>query len=298
MDARPLLDWLLTEGREVNDLAVLLRAVSARLAQLGVPVDRTVFASFVLHPQVAALSARWVADGDEVSLEEVPHDFFEGQEDAGSPFFEVRRERRPLRVHLHQLRSHPYPTLHELIDQGYTDYAAFPVFLGGVPQGGLTFASRAPDGFGPGCVELLGEIIPALTAVMERVLRDFVTRRLLMAYLGADAGDRVFRGQVRRGDGQTIRPCIWFSDLRGFTALSDSVEPPALLDILNDTFDLLVGAIQAEGGEVLKFIGDGLLAVFLDDDAKAACQRGLRAARGAQERLAALRVERRRTGGY
>ena len=133
---------------------------------------------------------------------------------------------------------------------------------------------------------------------MDRVLRDFIMKRLLMAYLGEDAGARVFHGQVRRGDVQTLRACIWFSDLRSFTALSDSVETPALLAILNDTFDVLVGAIEAEGGQVLKFIGDGLLAVFLDDDASNACRRGLRAARAAQERLLALREERRGRGGY
>jgi len=290
MNERPLLDWLLTEGREVNDLGLLLRAVSHRLVQIGLPVDRTLFASFVLHPQTAALTACWRADGDEVALEEVPRHFFDEREHEDSPLFEVRRTRRPLRVELRELSTHAYQDLRELIDQGYTDYAAFPVFLGGEPQGGLTFASRAPGGLGAAGFALLGKVIPTLTAVMDRLLRDFIMKRLLMAYLGEDAGARVFHGQVRRGDGQTLRACIWFSDLRGFTALSDSVESAALLDILNDTFDVLVGAIDAEGGQVLKFIGDGLLAVFIDDDAPRACQRGLRGA--------ALREERRGRGGY
>ena len=298
MDARPLLRWLFTEGRDLDDLALLLRGVSRRLLQLGVPVDRTLFASFVLHPQTAALTARWIAEFDEVVFEEVPHHFFDEGQHKDSPLFEVRRERRSLRVELRKHSTHAYQDLRELIEQGYTDYAAFPVLLRGIPQGGLTFASRSPDGFGQAGFELLGEILPPLAAVIDGLLREFILKRLLVAYLGEDAGARVFQGQVRRGDGQTLRACIWFSDLRGFTALSDRVEPADLLVILNDTFDVLVGAIEAEGGQVLKFIGDGLLAVFLDDDESTACQRGLRAARGAQGRLLALREERRRQGGY
>lgn len=298
MDVRPLIVWLLSDGREVEDLGQLLRVVSHQLRGLGVHVDRTFFASFVLHPQTAALSARWRAEGDEVAHEEVAQRFFDEGQHEGSPLSEIHRTRRPLRVELRMLSAHPWPDLQQLLDEGFTDYAAFPIFLRGVPQGGLTFATRHPLGFGLGGFEALEALLPTLTAVLDRVLRDFVMQRLLMAYLGEDAGTRVFHGEVRRGEGQTLRACIWFSDLRGFTALSDRVEAAALLDTLNATFDVLVGAIEGEGGQVLKFIGDGLLAVFFHDDEQRACRRALDAARAAQEGLARLREARRAAGAH
>jgi adenylate cyclase len=117
---------------------------------------------------------------------------------------------------------------------------------------------------------------------------------LLNAYVGRDAGERILAGRIQRGDTETIRAVIWLSDMRGFTKRADTMEPAALIELLNLFFDNLVPPIEAEGGEVLKFMGDGLLAIFrIADDAELDAVRGraLRAARQARADIAALTVE-------
>ena len=114
---------------------------------------------------------------------------------------------------------------------------------------------------------------------------------LLNAYVGHKAGERILAGRIRRGDVEAIHAVIWLSDMRGFTRRADTMPPASLIELLNLFYDNLVPPIEAEGGEVLKFMGDGLLAIFrIDDDADAdaACGRALRAAKAAQANIAAL----------
>jgi len=117
-----------------------------------------------------------------------------------------------------------------------------------------------------------------------------VQSTLLQAYLGRDAGTRIHNGQVRRGQGQTVPAAIWISDLRDFTRLSEQHPLEEVLSLLNDMFEMLVDKIEAENGQVLKFMGDGLLATFSGEDAPRACNRAMRAAKSAQE--AVLEIQR------
>ncbi len=133
--------------------------------------------------------------------------------------------------------------------------------------------------------------------MLTPLTQDLVTATLLRTYLGRDAGDRVFRGQVKRGDGQELRAVIWFSDLRGFTRLSATLDRAVLLDLLNACFELAVTTIEAHGGQVLKFMGDGLLGVFpVGDDPTPACHAARAAADAFQEGLGALRIQREAKG--
>jgi adenylate cyclase len=114
---------------------------------------------------------------------------------------------------------------------------------------------------------------------------------LLNSYVGHQAGERILAGRIRRGDVEDIRAVIWLSDMRGFTRRADTVAPASLIELLNLFYDNLVPAIEAEGGEVLKFMGDGLLAIFRiseSADLDAACASALRAAKQAQKNIAAL----------
>ena len=111
---------------------------------------------------------------------------------------------------------------------------------------------------------------------------------LLDTYVGNNAGSRILAGQIRRGDTEAIRAAIWLSDMRGFTSLADRLPPQTLVDMLNQYFDRQVPAIVKHGGEVLKFIGDGLLAIFPvgDGDARKVCDNALAAAQEARTAIA------------
>jgi adenylate cyclase len=112
---------------------------------------------------------------------------------------------------------------------------------------------------------------------------------LLDTYVGHDAGERILAGRIRRGDIEEIHAAIWLSDMRGFTALADSLPPRVMIDLLNRYFDCQVPVILDHGAEVLKFMGDGLLAIFtIADDETEVCKRAISATRRVQANIAAL----------
>ena len=183
-------------------------------------------------------------------------------------------------------------------DQGITDYIAFSVRVGESMQiggaGGMTgsWTTDAPGGFGDAQVEMLAGLMPLLTLsiLLQTTHRD--TRTLLTTYLGRHAADRVLAGNIVRGRAEPIRAVVWFSDLVGFTRISDNTSPEHVLALLNDYAQAQIEAIEAHAGHVLKFIGDGLLAIFPDDDSTKACARALDAAVKMRKQVAKLNVKR------
>lgn len=131
---------------------------------------------------------------------------------------------------------------------------------------GFTFATMHPEGFTEAQIGILIDTLRPLARVAEVLALRRTAVNLLDTYVGRKAGARILAGKIRRGDTDSIRAAIWFSDLRGFTELAGSTEPAALIGILNEVFECQVPAIDRHGGEVLKFIGDGLLAIFPVDD--------------------------------
>ena len=186
-----------------------------------------------------------------------------------------------------------FPFLAEMREEAVTDYLAMPLRFTNGEIHGASFTTRAPGGFTAGQIAAIEAIGPPLARVAEvRGLRRTAIN-LLNAYVGRDAGERILAGRIRRGDSETIRAVIWLSDMRGFTKRADTMAPAALIELLNLFFDNLVPAIEAEGGEVLKFMGDGLLAIFRiadDGEIDAVRARALRAARQAEANIAALRA--------
>jgi adenylate cyclase len=188
-----------------------------------------------------------------------------------------------------------YPILDDLESQGATDYLAFSIRLHGALPSGLSFVTRRPGGFTDAQVAALAASLPVLRLALSPLLAAYTTRVLLGAYLGSTTGERVLGGQVERGDVEEIEAAIWFSDLRGFTPMSSTVGSRELIAWLNEYFDAVAGAIARHEGEILKFIGDAVLAVWpVRDDrpARAACLAALDAAREANAALDALNAER------
>jgi adenylate cyclase len=182
-----------------------------------------------------------------------------------------------------------FPVLAELRAQGVTDYLASPLIFTDGAIHVVTCTTQQPGGFTDAQITGIEAVITPLARVAEiRALRRTASI-VLDTYVGHDAGERILAGRIRRGDIEEIHAAIWLSDMRGFTVLADSVPPPALIDLLNRYFDCQVPVILDHGAEVLKFMGDGLLAIFtIDDNEAEVCKRTLAAARQARANIAAL----------
>jgi adenylate cyclase len=228
--------------------------------------------------------------GTEVEVSEAPFELLESADFLENPIAQVYATGRALRRKL----ANPdcpmdFPVLFELRAEGITDYLASPlVFTDGAIHA-VTCTTRQPGGFTDAQIAGIEAIITPLARVAEiRALRRMGST-LLDTYVGHDAGERILAGHIRRGDIEEIHAAIWLSDMRGFTALADSLPPPVLIDLLNRYFDCQVPVILDHGAEVLKFMGDGLLAIFtIAGNETEVCERALAAARQAQANVAAL----------
>lgn len=292
MSANAIIRWLLSTGRTYPTVPELQAAL---VDQIGdeVPIDRIWCGTAVLHPQAAAYL--WIWQRNSPPVERIlGYAQFDQMKEKDSPALRLRQGAPDVRFR--------HPDGEEMADvadlwrEGFQDLYGQSMRFQGSWVGGITWATRAEEGFSAAHLEFLEQVTPALTAVIEPLARDLVTGILLRAYLGRDAGDRVSRGQVRRGDQQTLRAAVWFCDVRGFTQLSASLPRHELLDLLNDSFEEIVHGLHAHGGQVLKFMGDGLLAVFTGDDEAAACRSTADAVTTVQRRLAALTDRRSKQG--
>src|SRR5262249_27583409 len=184
-----------------------------------------------------------------------------------------------------------FPFLAEIRAEGATDYFAHPLFFTDGSIHGVSWTTRRPGGFTDADVAAIETVVTPLARVAEVRALWRTAGNILDTYVGNQAGERILAGQIRRGHSESIHAAIWLSDMRGFTSLSDRLPPEMIVDVLNRYFDCQVPAILGHGGEVLKFMGDGLLAIFPigrgDDDA-AVCARVLAAAREARANVEAL----------
>ena len=292
MPAIEIIRWLLSTGRTHPTVPGLQAALVEQMAE-HVPIDRLWCGTTVLHPQAAAYLWIWQRDSPPKERE-LGYALFAQMQESDSP---ARRLKHGAdHVRFRHPEGEDLPDVAELWREGFRDLYGQSMRFRGAWVGGITWATRAEAGFTSAHLQLLEQLTPALTAVIEPLARDLVTATLLRTYLGKDAGDRVSSGQVRRGDQQTLRAAVWFCDVRGFTQLSATLPRQQLLDLLNDTFEEIVHGLHAHGGQVLKFMGDGLLAVFTGDDEGAACRSAADAVATVQGRLAGL-TERRSTQG-
>ena len=275
----------MAEPHHDDDSAAFVRALAERLRDAGVPLWRLRYALLTMHPEVLWRSAFWRQD-EGASVIDQPHQRLEDPFYTRSPVAVVRKSRVPLRVVLGP-GTMPYALCTELRDQGGTDFYAQPLPFANGQVGYITFVTQEPQGFSDQALALLDAIQPFLARRVELESAYYATRALLEVYLGNNAARRVLAGQFQRGCGELIDAAIWFSDVRGFTQLSDRTEPGRVVEILDSHFDAVAGAVADSGGEVLKFIGDAVLAIFpLGTDPRDACRRALGAAEGAFASLA------------
>ncbi len=280
----PLIAWLLDEGRRCASVPELLGALGPRVAACT-SLERIWLGTKVLHPQAAAYVWIWERGRDEVREMSLSYAVFQELEQHDSPILRLRLGEPE--VHYLAPDSDGMPDLQSVWDQGYAELLGTNIRFRDQWVGALTWATRGR--FEPQELQLFRDLTPVLSAVVEPRAGDLVTSILLRTYLGRDAGDRVFHGQVKRGDGGGLRAVVWFSDVRGFTRMSEVLDPEHLLGVLNDGFELVVTCVEKHGGQVLKFMGDGALAVFpCEGDDSRACEAARQAALELEEGLAAL----------
>jgi adenylate cyclase len=290
-DIRSVVDWL-TDGARSGSLSEdVLAELCQRMVDAGIPLWRVAVFVNTLHPDVIGRAFIWQVDTG-VKVSEAQYDILETDEYQSSPVVAVYATRQPIRRQIADgTCPDDFPILHELRAEGATDYVAFPLRFTDGTVHVATYTTRQPGGFTPEQFADLEATIAPLTRVAEiRALRRTATN-LLNTYVGRQAGERILAGKIRRGFVEEIRAAVWLSDMRGFTALSERLPPQELVDLLNRYFDCQVPAILEHGGEVLKFIGDGLLAIFplaADGNAGEVCRRALACAREAKALIDAL----------
>jgi len=290
-DITSVVDWLMDGARSGIRSEDVMAQLCERLVGCGIPLWRAAVFVNTLHPDVVGRGFVWRPDS-EVAILEGKFSMLDSEEFRNSPVVAVKASGRPMRRHLAD-RDCPddFPILHELRAAGATDYAVFPLRFGDETIHVASWSTQQPGGFSPEQYAALEAIVPPLTRVAEiRALRR-TAGNLLNTYVGRQSGERVLAGRIRRGYVEEIRATIWLSDMRGFTALTERLPPQAVVDLLNRYFDCQVPSILNHGGEVLKFMGDGLLAIFPlahGDDVSDVCRRALACAREAQASVDAL----------
>jgi adenylate cyclase len=270
-------------GMPEADAGTMLEAFFVALTDSGVPSRRAMVALRTLHPQIAGMGYVWER-GRKLSCNEHPHGEFALPRFLNSPLREIFEGRGPLRQRLEGDQPLPFPVLHELRARGLTDYLALPLPFTDGQRHAFTTATDRAGGFDDADVALLEQLAPMLAVALETREIRRVARMLLDTYVGERAGRKILDGRISRGEVELIDAVIMSCDLRGFTALSVDAGPEATVATLNAYFDCVCAPIAESGGEILKFIGDGLLAAFpIDNPAllEPTCQIALAAARRA-----------------
>ena len=290
-DLQGVTDWLLEEGRFLSDLDQLAEALGDRLLSSGAAIWRLRLSMRTLHPLIAGLTAIWERDAGTPVKNVAPHGL-EGRSDyIGSPLAIIARTGAPFRKNLTQaLSEQDHSVLHDLVARGATDYFGIPMRLTSGRSAVLVVTCDAESGFSDGDIAGFLKLASVLAPIVEVFSSKGVAVAVAEAYLGPRTGRRVLDGQITRGDIEKIDAAILISDIRGWTVLNNRLPAEEALVLANRYFEIVADAIEAHGGEVLKFLGDGLLAIFpVDQDAVATgeedsaqvCTNALKAARQA-----------------
>ncbi len=259
---KAVIDWLIDGARSAPLAQEVLSELCERLTAAGLPLWRVVVFVRTLHPGVVGRRFAWRPDTGTV-ISEAPFELLDRDVFRNNPMAQIGNAPGTLRRRLADSECPmDYPILHDLRADHVTDYVVSPLRFTDNEVHFVSWATRQPDGFSDAEFAVIERIAAPLARVAEIRAWYRVAGNLLATYIGKHAGERVLAGRIRRGDTETIHAAIWLSDMRGFTRLADTLSPQALLDLLNRYFDCQVPPIVEHGGEVLKFMGDGLLAIF------------------------------------
>lgn len=299
-------DWLVRQGLRGADFESVVACFCERLVAAGLPLARGMLAMRTLHPEIDAHSFIWQPglplQTTDFGMDESPTSQF-----VASPlnYLLSQEDRMELRRHLTGPDAQlDFEVLEQFADEGYTDYliqkVPFSVTIGGGRPTGMlcSWVTRSPEGFSHLDLSILRRLSLRLGLAVSNILQREITLNVLDTYVGRDVGARILRGEIRRGSMREIDAVILFADLRDFTELADSMAGAEVVALLNEYFELIVPPIVERGGEILKYLGDGVLAIFALSDTPRAevCRGGLDAAVTALESVSEFNAAREEAG--
>jgi adenylate cyclase len=303
--------WAVREGLHGATAYDLFDGYCQRLVIDGVPLWRAYAATETLHPQWSGFGYMWRRDLNAIQPEQHAHGGEDAPEWLSSPFYDLIRRaqggedsptmRRRLEAGPDQ---RDFPILAEFFAAGVTDYFGqlFSFGAGRDRSRGsgaiFSFTTDRLGGFSEDDLMLLQATLPALSLALKTHGGHAIAAGLLQAYLGEDAGQRVHAGAVARGSVESVRAVLWYADIRGFTAIAETAPGFVVIELLDDVFETLTATLRRSGGQVLKFLGDGMLATFAVEATGRAetCRRALDAAVEAMQALDALNAARAAAG--
>ena len=287
-------EWLMAQALKDADLKDIVRGCCERLHGAGVPIARVQCSFTLLHPLYRGIGYTWQrGQGLQVDAFRHPPEGILPERVLKSPYYHlIRHGLEHLRRRLDTGGTAEFPVFDELREKGLTDYLAFTSSFATEKGQGMagSWSTDQRGGFTDGEVEALLRIQDPLAVACKMAARGGLTKSVLSTYLGAEAGDRVLSGQIKRGDGETSRAAIVWGDLRNSTQMAEQLGRQSYIDNLNSFFDATAGAVADAGGEILSFIGDGFLSVFPCErnqrETAKACQLAFSAALDAMHRMA------------
>lgn len=293
----PVLDWLVNDTRNERYIDNILVQLCERIVAADVPLARATLHFRTNHPQWAGARILWRTGMDEAEIETFAYGVENTPGFLNSPLKKIRDGENEVRQNLEQIGgSGPaYALFEELHEEGLTEYIGWPIDHTFGKRHAVTFSTDRPGGFEEWHVRFLRDLLPALALVSEIRSKNILARTLLETYVGPHASEQILAGATTRGSGVTVSAAIMICDLRDFTPLSDLWPRDDVIELLNAYFDAISGPIEEHGGEILKFMGDGLLAIFPLDN-PAACDNLLSAIREGRAAMSALNEGNARTG--
>jgi adenylate cyclase len=270
----------------MEDSNEVLSSFLDRLIELGLPIDRAVSAIEALHSEYAGIGRFWTREEGTV-VRYLPHGDRRETIYQTSPFAHVSRTGEWLILDLSNTPDDLFPIIPELKEAGYRHYVTVPIRFTNGAENAISFATRSSEGFGTRALTILRMVIPSFALVTELRATSNRLDQVLRIYVGDEPHRAILSGAIQRGQVTRIRSAILFADMRDYTHISSTLSPESAVELLNNYFDCLVPPIEDEGGEVLKYLGDGLLAIVRDkgDDTGGAAQSALTAATKALRRI-------------
>ncbi|HEX2884870.1 adenylate/guanylate cyclase domain-containing protein [Vineibacter terrae] len=302
IDIEQIASWVVQRGLAGASETDLMDGFCARCSQAGLELARGIMIIDTLHPIYEGRAFRWRDDGVEESavVEYGPTNVGEAAENwQNSAFYHILQTGADeLRCRLRPADPVSFSQLQSLREQGQTDYLALVQRFadkGTIGEMDCVYSSWTTarhDGFRESTLAALRRLVPSLALAIKCASLARIAGTLVEVYLGQDAGQRVLSGRISRGVAERISAVLWFSDLHGYTTISDSAPPDEIIPLLNDYADAVITSIREAGGEVLKLMGDGTLAIFKSDDHAQACRCALQAEAALRERLRVLNARR------
>jgi adenylate cyclase len=294
--------WITKTGLAGQPETEMMSEFCARALAAGLPVAEAIVVVDTLHPQYEGHAIRWRRDREEQVVRTEYGRTNEGEAAENyrrSPYFHLLQSGEPMmRRRLTPEADGEFPILATARQDGMTEYlgllARFSAegVIGDMDCIYSHWATDRPEGFSEADVAAIGRLFPYLAISMKCAALGRTARALAETYLGRDAARMVLGGRIARGVAEKIDTVLWFSDLRGYTKITDTASPDQIIPLLNDYAEAVISAVQARGGDVLKLIGDGVLAIFRADSRSEACRSAIEAATTAQAAIVELNERR------